>query len=582
MYVPTIKEDLRNLGWSELDIILITGDTYIDISNDGTALLAKYLISKNYRVGIIAQPRIDSDIDISRLGEPRLFWGVSAGCVDSMVANYTSLNKKRTNDDLTPGGINNLRPDRATVIYTNLIKRYYKSRKPIVLGGIEASLRRISHYDYWTDTIRRSVLCDSKADALIYGMGEKAILEFAQSIEFPQDFKSIKGLCYLSNTPPEDYIELPSYEIVKKDKNKFTEMFNTFYQNTDPLNSKGLYQKVDNRYWIQNPPQNHLTESEIDEVYALEFERDAHPYYKNQGEIKALQTVRFSITSHRGCFGECNFCAIASHQGRRIISRSKKSIINEVKTILLNKNFKGIIFDVGGATANMYKMECNIQSTHGSCKNKSCIFPNICKNMNIDHINQINMLKELRSIDGIKKIFISSGLRYDLIMGDMKNGKAYLRELVNHHISGQLKIAPEHIDNDVLNMMRKPNNNNLIEFIREFKLANQESGKNQFLTYYFIASHPGCTQKSTNVLKDFIKKELICTPEQIQIFTPTPSTYSTLQYYTGKSQIDGSDIYVEKKNSKKAEEKKELQELNTKYTNKNEKAKKNRGSGRQL
>ena len=580
MFVPTIKEDLNKLGWKELDIILVTGDTYVDVSNDGTALLAKYLISKQYKVGIIAQPIIDSDIDISRLGEPRLFWGVSAGCVDSMVANYTSLNKKRTNDDLTPGGINNLRPDRATIIYTNLIKKYFKSRKPIVLGGIEASLRRISHYDYWTDTIRRSVLCDSKADALIYGMGEKSILEFTQAIENSTDFRNIRGLCYLSNNPIEDYIELPSYEEVKTDKQCFTDMFNIFYQNTDPLNAKGLYQKIDNRYWIQNPPQKHLNEAEIDEIYALEFERDAHPYYISKGEIKALQTVRFSITSHRGCFGECNFCAIASHQGRKIISRSKESIINEIKAITHNKHFKGMIFDIGGATANMYKMECEIQSKHGSCKNKSCIFPNICPNMNVNHKPQIDLLKNARSILGVKKIFVSSGLRYDLIIGDKNNGKTYLRELVKHHISGQLKIAPEHIDNSVLALMRKPNNSNLIDFIREFKSINQEIGKKQFLTYYFIASHPGCTENSTKILKDFIIHELVCPPEQIQIFTPTPSTYSTLQYYTGKNHIDGTEIFVEKKNSKKSAEKAELQSTNQLSTNKYEKTKKNRNSGR--
>lgn len=582
MFVPTVKEEMNKLGWDELDIILITGDTYIDVSNDGTALLAKYLISKCYRVGIIAQPQTDSDIDISRLGEPRLYWGVSAGCVDSMVANYTSLNKKRSNDDLTPGGINNLRPDRATIIYTNLIKKYFKSQKPIVLGGIEASLRRITHYDYWTDSVRRSVLCDSKADALIYGMGEKAILEFTKAIENSEDFRLINGLCYLNKTPIDGYIELPDFETVKKDKDKFSEMFNIFYQNTDPLNSKGLCQRIDNRYWVQNPPQNHLTEAEIDEVYALEFERDSPTYYKDKGEIKALQTVRFSITSHRGCFGECNFCAIASHQGRRIISRSKQSIVDEVIAISQNENFKGIIFDIGGATANMYKMQCELQSKYGSCKNKSCIFPVICKNMNINHKEQIEVLKESRVIPGIKKIFVSSGLRYDLIMGDKATGKLYLRELVKHHISGQLKIAPEHIDNEVLSLMRKPQNNFLVEFIREFKIANKELGKNQFLTYYFIASHPGCTEKSTEVLKNFIKQELICAPEQIQIFTPTPSTYSTLQFYTGKNQTDGTDIYIEKKNSKKAAEKLTLQSSNNKNTNKYEKMEKNRNSGRKL
>ena len=406
MYVPTIREDLTALGWDELDIIFISGDVYIDVSNDGTALLAKFLISKGYKVGIISQPDIDSDIDIKRLGEPKLFWGVSAGCVDSMVANYTSLNKRRSNDDLTPGGINNKRPDRASIIYTNLIKRYYKSNKPILLGGIEASLRRITHYDYWTDSIRRSVLCDSKADALIYGMAEKAILQFAEAILNETDFREIRGLCYLSNQANERYIQLPSYEDTKQNKDKFSEMFTAFYQNNDYLNADGLCQKVGDRYWIQNPPQPHLSEKEIDEIYSLEFERDSHPYYKAKGQIKALDTIRFSITSHRGCFGECNFCAIAVHQGRKIISRSKQSIINEVKQIVKNNYFKGNISDVGGATANMYRMKCEIQDKHGSCKNKSCIFPNICKNMDVSHSEQVSLLTELRNIFGIKKYLL--------------------------------------------------------------------------------------------------------------------------------------------------------------------------------
>ena len=580
MYVPTIQRDLIKLGWNELDIILISGDTYIDVSNDGSALIAKYLISNGYKVGIIAQPRIDSDEDITRLGEPRLFWGVSAGCVDSMVANYTSLNKKRSNDDLTPGGINNARPDRASIIYTNLIKKYFKSRRPIVLGGIEASLRRITHYDYWSDTIRRSVLCDSKADALIYGMAEKTILAFTRALDNGEDYRSIKGLCYLSNEPIKDYIELPSFESVKNDKSMFTEMFELFYQNNDPLNARGLFQKIDNRYWIQNPPQEHLSEVEIDKVYSMDFERDAHPYYKSKGEIKALHTIRYSVTSHRGCFGECNFCAIAVHQGRRIISRSPKSIIDEIKKITQDPDFKGIISDVGGATANMYQMECKVQSKYGSCKSKSCIFPDNCENMSVNHNSQIELLKKLRQIPGIKKINIGSGLRYDLIMADKKHGKTYLRELVKYHISGQLKIAPEHIDNDVLSIMRKPNNNNLVEFINEFKNANKEINKKQFLTYYFIASHPGCTEKSTRQLRDFIKNELDFSPEQIQIFTPTPSTYSTLQYYTGKHYLNKQDIYIEKKNSKKSAEKSELLAVKPLDRNYNEKTKKNRNSGR--
>ncbi len=559
MFVPTTPQELAQLQISQLDIIMVTGDVYIDVSNDGTALLAKYLISKGFTVGIISQPSIESDIDISRLGEPRLFWGVSSGCVDSMVANYTSLNKPRSNDDLSPGGINNRRPDRAVVQYTNLIKRYYKSRKPIVIGGIEASLRRVAHYDYWSDTIKRSILSDSKADALIYGMGEKSLLQFAQSLNLGEDFRDIRGLCYMSNEAKEGYLELGDYQTVKTDKDEFSKMFDLFYRNCDPLSAKGLYQKTENRYLIHNPPQVHLSTDEIDEIYALEFEHDAHPYYKAMGKIPALETVRFSITTHRGCFGECSFCAIALHQGRRIISRSKESILNEIRGITNNKHFKGIISDLGGATANMYAMSCEKQCKVGSCSNKSCISPQHCKGMDISHKPLIDLLSAAREIPKVKKIFVGSGIRYDMIIADKKHGDAYLRDLLKHHISGQMKIAPEHISSNVLQLMNKPDNDKLIDFIAKFKQINRELDKKQFLTYYFIAAAPGSNEKENSELKAFIDKELSFAPEQIQIFTPTPSTYSTLQYYTGKSNIDGSDIFVEKKNSKKAAQKEELQ-----------------------
>ncbi len=588
MYIPTTYNELTKLGIKQLDIIFITGDVYIDVSNDGVALLSKYLISKGFTVGIISQPNLDNDFDISRLGEPKLFWGVSAGCVDSMVANYTSLNKPRQKDDLTPGGINNKRPDRATIQYVNLIKKYYKSRKPIIIGGIEASLRRISHYDYWTDSIRRSILIDSKADVLIYGMAEKAIFEYANSVKNNTDYKHIKGLCYLSNIPPIDsnFIELPDYQTVKSDKNEFTKMFNLFYQNCDPISAKGLYQKTDNRYLIHNPPQNHLTTEEIDEIYSLDFEHNVHPYYKEMGKIPALDTIQFSITTHRGCFGECNFCAIAVHQGRTIISRSKESILSEIREITKNKFFKGIISDLGGATANMYSMNCDIQCKFGSCKNKSCVSPVHCKNMPINHKPIIDLLKEARKIPGVKKIFISSGIRYDMIIDDKKYGNEYLKAVLNHHISGQMKIAPEHINANVLKLMNKPKNDKLIEFIEKFKAINKELDKKQFLTYYFIAAHPGAGEKENSELKDFIKTQLNFSPEQIQVFSPTPSTYSTLQYYTMKSNIDESNIFVEKKNSLKAKQKSDLQsnypiqKNNKTIEKKNDQKKKNRYSGR--
>jgi uncharacterized radical SAM protein YgiQ len=582
MFVPTTKQELSELNWDGLDVILVSGDAYLDISYDGTAIIAKYLINKGYKVGIISQPDINADSDILRLGVPKLFWGVSSGCVDSMVANYTSLNKKRRNDDLTPGGINNKRPDRAVIAYVNLIKKYSKdNKKPILIGGIESSLRRVAHYDYWSDSVRRSVLLDSKADALIYGMGEKSVLQFAEAIKNEQEISSIRGLCFLAKDKPTDAVELPSYEDVKSNKALFREMFKTFYENNDPINAERLCQKYDNRYLVQNPPQFYSSE-DLDEIYNLDFERDAHPYYKAMGEIKALNTVKFSITTHRGCFGECNFCAIAAHQGRAVISRSEKSILKEVEDILENKNFKGVINDVGGATANMYGDSCPIQKKHGACKNKRCVFPTVCKNMEINHKRQIALLEKIRAYSKIKKAFIGSGLRYDLILADSKYGIKFLNDLAAHHVSGQLKIAPEHIDDSTLTLMGKPNNRQLTKFIEEFKKATLAAGKKQFLTYYFIAAHPGCDQKSHANLKNFINKEFEFSPEQIQVFTPTPSTYSTLYYYT-EEDADSNKIFVEKSLKKKAEAKESLnKDANSKPKERFAKNEKNRNSRRHI
>ncbi|MDN5303748.1 MAG: hypothetical protein PWP46_627 [Fusobacteriaceae bacterium] len=360
MFSPTTKKELEILNWNQLDIILISGDTYIDSSYNGSAVIGKYLISQGYKVGIIAQPDINSDKDITRLGVPRLYFGVSSGCVDSMVANYTATKKKRQNDDFTPGGINNKRPDRAVIKYVNLIQRYFKNenKRPILIGGIEASLRRIVHYDFWSNSLRKSILFNSKADYLIYGMGEKPVLEFTKAIENKTSPNNIRGLCYISNEPKDDYIELPSFEECKKDKYKFIDAFNKFYLNNDPLTAKGLYQKHDDRYLIQNPPAYHLTTEEIDFVYDLKYEKDVHPFYKKDGTVRALDTIKNSVTTHRGCYGECNFCAIAVHQGRTIIQRSEKSILKEIESIASEKGFKGYISDIGGPTANMYAIEC--------------------------------------------------------------------------------------------------------------------------------------------------------------------------------------------------------------------------------
>lgn len=555
MFLPTTKSDLDKLGWKKLDIIIISGDTYIDSSYAGAAVIGKVLLNAGYKVGIIAQPDIKSDKDIKRLGEPELFWGVTSGCVDSMVANYTASKKRRRQDDFTPGGINSKRPDRAVIVYSNLIRQYFKNTKPIALGGIEASLRRVAHYDYWDDKIRRSILFDSKADYLVYGMGEKAILEIAERMSNDEYIQNVRGICYISKTPKDNYIHLPSYHQVSEDKKKFIEMFHTFYRNNDPITAKGLCQKHGDRYLIQNPPAFHPTKEELDSFYDFNYEREVHPFYKTDGNVKATETIKFSITTHRGCYGECNFCAISVHQGTTVISRSEKSIVGEAIKIAKHPGFKGYIPDVGGPTANMYAIECNYKLAHGICTKKDCVFPKTCKKLPVDHRLQIELLRKLRKIEGVKKVFVASGIRYDMVIDDKKSGEEYLRELVKYHISGQLKIAPEHTEDNVLKLMRKPGKDYLCEFKNRFDKINKDEKKNQFLTYYLISAHPGCDMEDELKMRQYISKELKTNPEQVQIFTPTPSTYSTLMYYTEMNPWTGEKLFVEKNIGKKEKQK---------------------------
>jgi len=557
MFLPTSREEIKRLSWKKLDIIIVTGDTYLDSPYIGAAVIGKVLFAAGYKVGIIAQPDLNSEIDITRLGEPAIFWGITAGSVDSMVANYTALKKKRRKDDFTPGGENTKRPNRATIVYCNLIKKYFKNTKPLVLGGIEASLRRITHYDYWDDKIRKSILFDSKADILIYGMGEKSVLELAEKLESGEDFKKIRGLCYISPQPQEGFIILPSYQEVQEDKQKFITMFHDFYLNNDPLTAKGLCQKQDSRYLIQNPPNYTLSQKRLDQIYDLDYEREVHPYYRKDGSVKALETIKFSIPTHRGCYGDCNFCSIAVHQGRTIQQRSEKSILKEVKLLASMKDFKGYILDLGGPTANMYGIECQKKLKLGSCPNKRCLYPQICANLQINHQAQIEILKKIRKIKGIKKVFVASGIRYDMLLEDQKYGEEYLRELIKHHISGQLKIAPEHIEDNVLEKMGKPDQGYLKKFKDKFFQINKELKKKQFLTYYLIAAHPGCKEEDMQRLKKFTSQELKINPEQVQIFTPLPSTYSTLMYYTEIDPFNQKLIFVEK-NLKKKERQKEI------------------------
>jgi uncharacterized radical SAM protein YgiQ len=555
MFLPTTPQELAELGWDGLDIILVTGDSYIDSPFNGIAVIGKVLARAGYKVGVIAQPDTSSGDDISRLGEPRLFWGVSAGSVDSMVSNYTALKKKRKSDDYTPGGINNRRPDRATIVYSNLIRRYFKHTRPIVLGGIEASLRRVAHYDYWSDRVRGPVLFDAKADYLLYGMAEKSVVELADALNSGRDVSQIRGLCYISMDKRAGYLELPDFESVTVDKSAFIEMFHIFYRNNDPISARGLSQKHGTRYLIQNPPAIYLNQAEMDEVYGLGYERAQHPFYEVQGAAKALETIQFSIPSHRGCYGECSFCAIAVHEGRTVRWRSPQSILAEAEQLTLHRDFKGYIQDVGGPTANMYGFECEKKLNRGSCPQKSCLFPEVCPLLKIDHQPQVDLLRKLRRIKGIKKIFVASGIRYDMILSDQVCGEQYLRELIEHHVSGQMKVAPEHSEDNVLHLMGKPGKSELVQFKAMFDRITQQSGKKQYLTYYLIAAHPGCTEQDMHNLKRFTSQKLRINPEQVQVFTPTPSTYASLMYYTEMDPFTRQPIFVEKELRRKERQK---------------------------
>jgi len=551
---------MERLGWDRLDVILITGDSYIDSPFIGTAVIGKVLQHAGYRVGIIAQPDIHSDADITRLGEPWLFWGVTGGSIDSMVANYTSLKKKRKNDDFTPGGNNNRRPDRAVIVYANLIRHFFKKTKPIVLGGIEASMRRVPHYDFWSDSVRSSILFDAKADYLLYGMAEKTVTQLADALRDGTDPRDIRGLCCIAGEQESekkrlDYLELPPYEKVSKDKKIFGDMFNTFYQNNDALTAKGLYQKHGSRYLIHNPPPFPLTQTELDAVYALDYDRAQHPFYEQQGKVKALETIKFAIPTHRGCYGECNFCAITMHEGRTVQWRSTASILAEGRQLTQYPDFKGYILDVGGPTANMYGFECSKKLSHGACPDKRCLYPVVCPSLRADHRHHLELLRKIRRIKGVKKVFVASGIRYDLLLSDKENGNDYLRELVSNHVSGQMKLAPEHTENHVLSKMGKPGTASLIEFKKLFDRMSSEAGKKQFLTYYLIAAHPGCTEEDMRSLKRFASRTLKMNPEQVQIFLPLPSTYSALMYYTEIDPFTRRSLFVEKDPVKKERQK---------------------------
>jgi uncharacterized radical SAM protein YgiQ len=559
MFIPATPEEVAALGWKGLDVILVTGDSYIDSPHIGVAVIGRVLMEAGYRVGIIAQPDVNDGRDIARLGEPELFWGVTGGCMDSMIANYTASGKRRRSDDLTAGGVNNRRPDRAVIAYANLIRRYFKTTRPIVLGGIEASLRRISHYDFWSDAVRRSILFDARADILAYGMAEETIIDIAGHLKHNKPVSDIAGICYIAPQPRPDYLLLPPHAVAAKDKGAFADMFARFAENADPGSGRGLCQQQDTRFLIQNPPRPPIGGPELDRIHELGFHREAHPIHQAQGHVRALDTLRFSIITHRGCFGDCAFCAIAVHEGRRITDRSEASILREASAIAKHADFKGIIQNVGGPTANMYGMGCRRPDSRGPCKNKRCLGPSPCRHLDVRHDRQTDLLRRLRRLPDVRKIFIGSGIRHDLILHDARSGREYLEEIIRYHVSGQLKIAPEHSEEHVLTLMGKPDAAATEKFVDLFQRTCKAEGVERFLTCYLMAAFPGCTLDDMRRLKQFARRVFRFTPEQVQIFTPGPATRGALMYHTEKGP-DGKAIFVEKNAGNKERQKQVLVE----------------------
>ncbi len=565
-FLPVTREDMEKRGWDHCDFVYIIGDAYVDHPSFGHAIISRVLERFGYRVGIIPQPDWKDDNSISVLGEPRLGFLVMSGNMDSMVNHYSVAKKRRSYDAFTPGGATGKRPDYAAVVYSNLIRRTYK-KTPIIIGGIEASLRRLAHYDYWSNKVKRSILLDSQADLIIYGMGEKAIVQVAEALESglrPEDLVYIPGTVYKTKHPENvfDAVTLPSYDEIVSDKRKYAESFYVQYQNTDPINSKTLIEPYPNGvYVVQNTPQQPLTTEEMDQVYDLPYMRTYHPMYEKQGGIDAIKEVKFSLVSNRGCFGSCSFCALTFHQGRIMQHRSHESIIREAELIIKDPDFKGYIHDVGGPTANFRFPACSKQLKDGACKNRLCLFPEKCPNLNVDHSDYLELLRKLRALPGVKKVFIRSGIRFDYLIYDKDD--TFMRELVQHHISGQLKVAPEHICDPVLLMMGKPKNSVYRRFTEKYNELNREYGKNQYLVPYLMSSHPGSTLKEAVGLAEYLR-DTGYTPEQVQDFYPTPSTISTAMYYTGLDPRTMRPVYVPRDPHEKAMQRALIQYKNPK------------------
>lgn len=565
-FLPITKEEYIKQGIKQLDFVYVIGDAYVDHPSFGPAIISRILQAHGYHVGIISQPDWKEDSSISILGEPRLGFLVSSGNMDSMVNHYYVSKKHRTSDAYTPGGEPYKRPDHATVVYSNLIRRTYKNI-PIIIGGIEASLRRLAHYDYWTDSFKRSILLDSQADLISYGMGERSVLEIADALDSGiqiSDLTFIKGTVYKTKCKDSlyDFITLPSFEKMKEEPKEYARSFAIQHENTDAITGKVLVETYPNDILVvQNPPQPPLSMEEMDEVYDLPYMRTYHPSYEEMGGVPAISEIKFSLISNRGCFGGCNFCALTYHQGRTIQVRSHESIIKEAKQIIEDKDFKGYIHDVGGPTANFRHPSCEKQLTKGVCKDRQCLVPKPCPNLTVDHSDYLTLLRELRSLPKVKKVFVRSGIRFDYLLADKDD--TFFKELIEHHVSGQLKVAPEHICDAVLCRMGKPSNTVYEEFRTKYKKINDKLALKQFLVPYLMSSHPGSTLKEAVALAEYLR-DLGYMPEQVQDFYPTPSTISTVMYYTGVDPTTMKPVYVCKNPHEKAMQRALIQYRNPK------------------
>ncbi|MGE5373300.1 MAG: YgiQ family radical SAM protein [Solirubrobacterales bacterium] len=544
MFLPINRKDLAARGWDQADIILVSGDAYVDHPSFGAAILGRFLESKGFRVGIIAQPDWRGTQDFMALGQPKLFFGVTAGNLDSMLNHYTADKKRRREDAYSPGGSSGCRPDRAAIVYTNRIRECFPG-VPVVLGGIEASMRRLAHYDYWSDSVRRSVLLDAKADLLVYGMGEYVLAEIADILASGKPLSAahgLRGTVYAAAQLPEEEeaVVLPAYDQVRDDPAAFTESYRLIYRESNPYSARPLAQAAGSRWVIQNPPAFPLAPEQLDAVYELPYLRKAHPSYPEG--VPALRTVLNSVTSHRGCFGGCTFCTLALHQGRFIQTRTVNSIVREVETIARQTGFDGTITDIGGPTANMFGMKGKKIERCQQCRRTSCLSPDVCNNLNVSHTHSVKLLRAARQVPGVKHVFIQSGLRHDLMMADSKD--EYLEELCRHHVSGQMKLAVEHVSPGVTRVMGKPGPETFLAFAGRFDRINQKLKKQQYIVSYFMSAHPGCGVRETIELAEFIRDHLGYSPEQVQNFTPTPMSLATCIYHTGIHPLTGEKIYV--------------------------------------